>query len=82
MSHAPTKQLLAGTPAQESKKLAGKLVRLLQLRQVLLNKVPLDVSINGKLIRLEQSRQALVKLVPLDVSINGKLVKLRQVPQA
>ena len=45
-------------PFTLSKMFAGKLVRLLQPRQVLLKLVPADVSIRGKLVRLEQSRQA------------------------
>ena len=81
-SHALAKQLLAGVPAQESKKLAGKLVRLVQVCQVLSKLVPLDVSINGKLVRLVHRRQALLKPVPLDVSISGKLVRLLQLYQA
>ena len=54
----PTKQLFTGVPVQESKKLAGKLVRLLQLYQAELKFVPLDVSIKGKLVRLVQVCQA------------------------
>ncbi len=52
-SQAFLKQSLAGVPTQESKKLAGKLVRLEQLRQAKTKLVPLEVSINGKLVRLE-----------------------------
>jgi len=47
-----------------SKALAGKLVRLLQLYQAKLKRVPADVSIRGKLVRLEQSYQVWLKLVP------------------
>ena len=45
-------------PLTLSKALAGKLVRLLQSRQVWLKSVPADVSIRGKLVRLEQLYQA------------------------
>ena len=45
-------------PLTLSKALAGKLVRLLQLRQVCLKSVPEDVSIRGKLVRLLQLYQA------------------------
>ena len=45
-------------PLTLSKALAGKLVRLVQPRQVLLKLVPEDVSIRGKLVRLLQSCQA------------------------
>ena len=65
-----------------SKALAGKLVRLLQLRQVWLKVVPEDVSIRGKLVRLEQPRHAISKSVPNEVSIRGKLVRLEQLSQA
>ena len=54
-----TKQLATGVPVQESKKLAGKLVRLEQPSQASLKLVPEEVSINGKLVRLEQPYQAL-----------------------
>jgi len=47
-----------------SKALAGKLVRLVHLRQAPLKLVPADVSIRGKLVRLEQSYQVWLKLVP------------------
>ena len=69
------KQLLAGVPVQESKKLAGKLVRLEQLNQALLKLFPIEVSIKGKLVRPEQLYQARLKLVPSEVSIKGKLVR-------
>jgi len=77
-SQVPLKQPLPGVPVQESKKLAGKVVRLEQFNQARVKIVPLDVSINGKLVRLEQPYQVLPKLVPLEVLINGKLVKLVQ----
>ena len=73
-SHALLKQLAAGVPVQESKKLAGKAVRLEQLNQAVLKLVPLEISISGKLVRLEQVAQAALKSVPLDVLIAGKLV--------
>jgi len=76
------KQLFTGVPVQESKKLAGKLVRLEQPNQVLLKLVPLEVSIKGKLVRFAQPRQEKPKLVPLEVSIKGKLVRLTQPRQA
>ena len=69
-------------PLTLSKALAGKLVRLLQLRQAHKKLVPEDVSIKGKLVRLMQSRQARSKLIPADVSIRGKLVRLEQPRQA
>jgi len=80
-AQALAKQLLPGVPVHESKKLAGKLVRLVQLRQALTKLVPLDVSIKGKLVRLLQPYQVLVKLVPLEVLIAGKLVRLLQLYQ-
>ena len=52
------KQLFAGVPVQESKKLAGKVVRPVQIRQALLKLVPLETSIKGKLVRLWQFCQA------------------------
>ena len=52
----------------------GKLVRLEQLRHVLLKLVPADVSIRGKLVRLVQLYQVKLKLVPADVSIRGNEV--------
>ena len=52
------KQLLAGVPAQESKKLAGKLVRFEQLYQAPWNLVPFEISSNGKLARLLHLFQA------------------------
>jgi len=51
-------------PLTLSKALAGKLVRLVQLYQAKLKRVPADVSIRGKLVRLEQSYQVWLKLVP------------------
>jgi len=69
-------------PFTLSKALAGKLVRLEQLRQARSKLVPEDVSIKGKLVRLEQFSHALAKLVPADVSIKGKLVRLVQLRQA
>ena len=81
-SQALKKQLFAGVPVQESKKLAGKSVRLEQERQALVKLVPAAVLINGKLVRLEQPYQALVKVVPAAVLINGKLVRLVQLYQA
>ena len=74
--------LVKSPPLTLSKALAGKLVRLLQSRQVWLKVVPADVSMGGKLVRLLQSRQAAKKLVPADVSIGGKLVRLLQSRQA
>ena len=65
-----------------SKALAGKLVRLSQLRHAPEKLVPEDVSISGKLVRLSQSRQAVEKLVPADVSIRGKLVRPVQLRHA
>ena len=41
-------------PFTLSKALAGKLVRLEQLRHALVKEVPEDVSMSGKLVRLEQ----------------------------
>ena len=75
---APKKQLPDGVPVQESKKLAGKLVRLLQLSQACRKVVPLEMLIDGKLVRLLQLVQAKAKLVPLEVSIKGKLVRFEQ----
>ena len=69
-------------PFTLSKALAGKLVRLEQLRQVKEKVVPADVSIRGKLVRLLQLNQAKMKSVPADVSIKGKLVRLEQFRQA
>ena len=43
--------------------MSGKLVRLLQPRQVPLKLVPADVSIRGKLVISDQSFQKLLKLV-------------------
>ena len=45
-------------PFTLSKALAGKLVRLVQSRQVWMKLVPEDVSIRGKPVRLEQLYQA------------------------
>jgi len=56
--HVLTKQLFIGVPAQESKKLAGNVVRLEQLTQAPLKYVPAEVLIDGKLVRLEQLAQA------------------------
>ena len=81
-SQVASKQLSAGVPVQESKKLAGKVVRLLQLFQVYWKRVPLEVSIKGKLVRLVQLCQVLWKLVPLETSIKGKLVSWLQLNQA
>ena len=81
LAHVLTKQLFAGVPVQESKKLAGKLVRLLQLNQAKKKVVTLEVSIKGKLVRLVQLRQVLEKLVALEVLISGKLVRLVQLNQ-
>ena len=61
------KQLVAGMPAQSSKKPAGKLVRLEQPNQALPKFVPDDVSSSGKLVRLEQLRQAELRIVTHDV---------------
>ena len=57
LSQEPTKQLLAGVPVQESKKLAGKVVRPMQPDQAPLKLSPLEVSIKGKLVRFEQPFQ-------------------------
>ena len=76
------KQLLAGVPVQESKKLAGKLVRPVQFCQEPPKLVPLEVSIKGKVVRPKQLRQALTKLIPLEVSIKGKVVRPVQLYQA
>ena len=75
-SQAFKKQLATGVPVQESKKLAGKLVRLEQLRQALEKLVPAAVLSSGKLVRLEQSRQANARFVAAAVLISGKLVRL------
>jgi hypothetical protein len=56
-SQVPKKQLFAGVPVQESKKLAGKVVRLEQKYQARKKLVPLDISIAGKLVRLLQPLQ-------------------------
>jgi len=50
--------LVKSPPFTLSKMFAGKLVRLLQFRQVCLKLVPADVSIKGKLVRLVQLYQA------------------------
>ena len=81
-SQALTKQLFAGVAVQESKKVAGKSVRLEQLYQEKAKLVPIEVSIKGKLVRPEHPSQAELKLVPLEVSINGKDVRLEQYLQA
>ena len=57
-SQALTKQPMSGVPVQESKKLAGKSVRLEQFFQEPLKYVPATVLIDGKLVRLEQLAQA------------------------
>ena len=62
-------------PFTLSKMFAGKLVRLVQPRQVWLKLVPADVSIRGKLVRLSHLYQAALKLVPDEVSIRGKDVR-------
>ena len=72
---------LKSPPLILSKALAGKLVRLEQLRQALPKSVPEDVSIRGKLVRLEQACHAFRKIIPEDVSIRGKLVRLVQFRQ-
>ena len=69
-------------PLTLSKALAGKLVRLVQMRQARKKLVPADVSIRGKLVRSVQPFQVWLKLVPADVSIRGKLVRLEQSLQA
>ena len=76
------KQLLAGVPVQESKKFAGKVVRLLQFCQACRKVVPIKVLIDGKLVRLVQLNQAPWKIFPLEVSIKGKLVRFEQLFQA
>jgi hypothetical protein len=69
------KQLLLMTEgAQESKKLAGKLVRLEQFDQALLNLRTLEQASNGKLVSLLQLFQEKRKSVAELVSIAGKLV--------
>jgi len=54
LSQVFTKQLLTGVPVQESKKLAGKVVRPLQFNQACWKVVPLETSIKGKLVRSVQ----------------------------
>ena len=81
-SQADTKQSVLGVPVQESKKLAGKSVRLLQLYQAEAKVVPLEVLIKGKLVRPVQLRQVCWKLVPLEVTRVGKLVRPAQPNQA
>ena len=81
-SQALLKQLLPGVPVQESKKLAGKLVRPVQLSQALAKLVARETSIKGKLVRPEQPYQVFLKLVPLETSRVGKLVRLEQSRQA
>ena len=78
LPQASIKQLLTGVPVQESKKLAGKVVRLLQSYQAFWKSSPLEVLIKGKVVRLEQPRQVKLKLLPLEVSIKGKLVRPEQ----
>ena len=51
---ALVKQSFSGVPVHESKKLAGKVVRLEQPSQADLKLVLPDVLIDGKLVRLEQ----------------------------
>ena len=82
LNQARLKQLLIGVPVQESKKLAGKLVRLEQSRQAEVKVFPLETSIKGKLVRPGQFCQVLWKLVPLEVSIKGKVVRPEQLYQA
>ena len=77
-AQALRKQSVTGVPVHESKKPAGKSVKLVQLRQAELKFVPFDTSINGpllggNLVSPELPNQAPLKLVPLDVSISGKL---------
>jgi len=57
LSQVFTKQLLTGVPVQESKKLAGKVVRPLQFNQACWKVVPLETSIKGKLVRSVQVSQ-------------------------
>ena len=52
LSHVFKKQLATGTPTHESKKFAGKEVRLVHWFQALVKLVPADVSINGNEVRL------------------------------
>ena len=82
LSQVFTKQKLTGVPVQESKKLAGKLVRPEQFCQACWKTVPLETSIKGKLVSWLQPCQVLVKLVPLETSRVGKLVRLEQSRQA
>jgi len=72
---------LKSPPFILSKALAGKLVRLEQLRHALAKLVPEDVSMSGKLVRLEQPFHASRKLFPEDVSMSGKLVRPEQLNQ-
>ena len=58
LCQALPKQLFAGVPVQESKKLAGKSVRLVQPFQASVKLVPAAVLSSGKLVRLVQLRQA------------------------
>ena len=64
---ARLKQREEGVPVQVSKKLAGKLTRLEQLRHALSNVLPFDTSISGKVVRLEQPLQAEEKKRPAEV---------------
>ena len=80
-SQVPLKQPLPGVPVQESKKLAGKVVRFEQPCQAELKLVPLEMSIKGKVVRPEQARQEEAKLRPIEVSIKGKLVSWLQLNQ-
>ena len=54
--------------------MGGKIVRLVQPRQVWLKVVPAEVSMGGKLVRLVLLNQVKVKVVPADVSMGGKMV--------
>ena len=57
LPQASSKQVFTGVPVQESKKLAGKVVRPVQLRQALLKVTPLEVTRVGKLVRPMQPCQ-------------------------
>ena len=77
-SQARLKQLSAGVPVQESKKFAGKSVKLLQRNQAAKKVVPLDTSINepllgGNDVKLAQLCQASRKFVTFAVLSCGKL---------
>jgi len=57
-SQVERKQPLAGVAVHESKKLAGKSIKLLHWNQVWLKLVTLAILSSGKLVRLEQALHA------------------------